>query len=93
MQARLRRLESRGVIAGYRALIDPEAVGKPLSAFIEITPLDPAQPDNAPEQLAHLVERHDAREAEDGSWRDEECFRASGEVVCGRSSPPDWGAP
>lgn len=56
VQARLRRLESRGVIAGYRALIDPEAVGKPLSAFIEITPLDPAQPDNAPEQLAHLDE-------------------------------------
>lgn len=56
VQARLRRLESRGVIAGYRALIDPEAVGKPLSAFIEITPLDPAQPDNAPELLAHLDE-------------------------------------
>ncbi len=56
VQARLRRLESRGVIAGYRALVDPEAVGKPLSAFIEITPLDPAQPDNAPELLAHLDE-------------------------------------
>ena len=56
VQARLRRLESRGVIAGYRALVDPEAVGKPLSAFIEISPLDPAQPDNAPELLAHLDE-------------------------------------
>ncbi len=55
-QARLRRLESRGVISGYRATVDPEAVGKPLSAFIEITPLDPAQPDTAPEQLAHLTE-------------------------------------
>jgi len=29
-------------------------VGTPLSAFIEITPLDPAQPDNAPEMLEHL---------------------------------------
>jgi len=54
VQARLRRLESSGVIAGYRAVVDPEAVGKPLSAFIEITPLDPAQPDNAPELLEHL---------------------------------------
>ncbi len=54
VQARLRRLETRGVITGYRASIDPEAVGKPLSAFIEITPLDPAQPDIAPEQLQHL---------------------------------------
>lgn len=54
VQARLKRLETRGVIAGYRAILDPEQVGTPLSAFIEITPLDPAQPDNAPELLEHL---------------------------------------
>src|SRR6185369_4145906 len=46
VQTRLRRLESRGVITGYRALVDAEAAGKPLAAFVEITPLDPAQPDN-----------------------------------------------
>jgi Lrp/AsnC family leucine-responsive transcriptional regulator len=56
VQARLRRLENRGVITGYRALVDAEAVGKPLAAFVEITPLDPAQPDNAPELLEHLSE-------------------------------------
>jgi len=56
VQSRLRRLEARGVITGYRAILDAEAVGKPLSAFIEITPLDPAQPDNAPELLEHLSE-------------------------------------
>lgn len=56
VQARLKRLEQNGTITGYRASIDPEAVGKPLAAFIEITPLDPAQPDNAPELLAHLDE-------------------------------------
>lgn len=56
VQARLKRLESRGVITGYRALVDPEAVGRPLSAFVEITPLDPGQPDNAPELLQHLSE-------------------------------------
>lgn len=55
MQARLRRLESSGVIVAYQAVLSPEAVGKPLSAFIEITPLDPAQPDNAPELLEHLT--------------------------------------
>jgi Lrp/AsnC family leucine-responsive transcriptional regulator len=54
VQARLRRLESSGVIAGYRAVLDPEAIGRPLSAFIEITPLDPGQPDTAPELLEHL---------------------------------------
>lgn len=56
VQSRLKRLESRGVIAGYRPILDPEALGKPLAAFIEITPLDPAQPDNAPELLEHLAE-------------------------------------
>ena len=54
VQSRLRRLETRGVISGYQAILDPEQVGTPLSAFIEITPLDPAQPDNAPELLEHL---------------------------------------
>jgi len=54
VQSRLKRLESRGVITGYRAVVDAEQLGKPLAAFIEITPLDPAQPDNAPELLEHL---------------------------------------
>ena len=56
VQSRLRRLETRGVITGYRAQLDPEAVGAPLSAFIEITPLDPGQPDNAPELLEPFPE-------------------------------------
>ena len=56
VQARVRRLESRGIITGYRVVVDPEAVGKPLAAFVEITPLDPAQPDTAPELLSHLDE-------------------------------------
>jgi Lrp/AsnC family leucine-responsive transcriptional regulator len=56
VQTRVRRLESQGVIKGYRAAVDAEAVGKPLAAFVEITPLNPAQPDNAPELLEHLSE-------------------------------------
>ncbi|HAN23689.1 MAG TPA: AsnC family transcriptional regulator, partial [Microbacterium ginsengisoli] len=50
------KLETRGVITGYRAVVDPEAVGKPLAALVEITPLDPGQPDDAPERLAHIAE-------------------------------------
>jgi Lrp/AsnC family transcriptional regulator, leucine-responsive regulatory protein len=56
VQSRLRKLETRGVITGYRAVVDPEAVGKPLAALVEITPLDPGQPDDAPERLAHIAE-------------------------------------
>ncbi len=55
VQARLRKLESSGVIVGYQAILDPEAIGKPLAAFIEITPLDPRQPDNAPELLQPIT--------------------------------------
>jgi Lrp/AsnC family transcriptional regulator, leucine-responsive regulatory protein len=54
VQARVRRLESRGVITGYAASVDHEAVGLPLAAFVSITPLDPAQPDDAPQRLADL---------------------------------------
>ena len=51
---RVRRLERRGVIKGYAALIDPAGAGLPLTAFISIKPFDPAAPDDAPERLAHL---------------------------------------
>lgn len=56
VQSRVRRLEARGVVAGYSARINPEAVGQLLSAFVAITPLDPSQPDDAPARLAHLEE-------------------------------------
>jgi Lrp/AsnC family transcriptional regulator, leucine-responsive regulatory protein len=56
VQARVRRLESDGVIRGYTALLDPESIGLPLAALIAITPLDPAQPDDAPDRLAGLTE-------------------------------------
>jgi Lrp/AsnC family leucine-responsive transcriptional regulator len=56
VQARVRRLESDGIIRGYTALLDAEAIGLPLAALIAITPLDPAQPDDAPERLAGLAE-------------------------------------
>lgn len=56
VQSRVRRLESRGVVSGYTAKIDPEAVGSMLSAFVAITPLDPSQPDDAPARLEHVPE-------------------------------------
>jgi Lrp/AsnC family leucine-responsive transcriptional regulator len=56
VQSRVRRLEADGVIRGYTALVDAEAIGLPLAALIAITPLDPAQPDDAPERLAGLPE-------------------------------------
>ena len=53
---RVRRLEQRGVIRGYAAVVDAEAVGLPLTAFISIRPIDPSAPDDAPERLRGLAE-------------------------------------
>jgi Lrp/AsnC family transcriptional regulator, leucine-responsive regulatory protein len=53
---RVRRLEARGVIRGYAAVVDPEAVGLPLTAFISIRPIDPSAPDDSPERLAGIPE-------------------------------------
>jgi len=52
---RVRRLERRGLIKRYAAVIDPADAGLPLTAFISIKPFDPAAPDDAPERLAHLA--------------------------------------
>lgn len=53
---RVRRLQKRGAIMGFTALLDPETIGLPLTAFISIKPIDPAAPDDAPERLSHLRE-------------------------------------
>ena len=52
---RVRRLEQRGLISGYAASLDAKALGLGLTAFVSITPIDVAQPDDAPARLAHLT--------------------------------------
>ena len=52
---RVRRLEQRGVITGYAAVVDSDAVGLPLTAFVSIKPIDPAAPDDAPERLEGIA--------------------------------------
>jgi Lrp/AsnC family leucine-responsive transcriptional regulator len=53
---RVRRLEQRGVIRGYAAVVDAEAAGLPLTAFISIKPIDASAPDDAPERLADIAQ-------------------------------------
>nr|WP_281361757.1 Lrp/AsnC family transcriptional regulator [Nakamurella aerolata] len=47
-------MEERGVIRGYAAVVDPEQLGLPLTAFISLTPIDPAAPDDYPQRLSAL---------------------------------------
>ena len=53
---RVRRLEQRGIIRGFSAIVDHDAIGLPLTAFISIKPIDPSAPDDAPERLAGIAE-------------------------------------
>lgn len=77
---RVRRLEQRGVIQGYAARVSHAALGLPLTAFVAIRPVDPSQPDDAPERLAHLAEV-------------EACYSVAGEdfylLLVRVTSPPD----
>ncbi len=53
---RVKRLEQRGLIRGYGATVDHDQLGRPLTAFISITPTDPTQPDDYPERLQGITE-------------------------------------
>ena len=53
---RVKRLEQRGLITGYGASIDHAAAGRPLTAFISITPFDASQPDDYPDRLSDLTD-------------------------------------
>ncbi len=49
---RVRRLEQRGVIKGYRAVLEPAQLGLQVTAFVAIKPFDPSANDDAPERLS-----------------------------------------
>lgn len=53
---RVRRLEERGVIRGYRAVVDHRSIGNSLTALISATPFDPAAPDDLPDRLRGIPE-------------------------------------
>lgn len=53
---RVKRLEERGLITGYGASIDHAQAGRPLTAFISITPFDPSAADDYPDKLAGIEE-------------------------------------
>lgn len=55
-QQRVRRLEQRGVIQGYRAVVDPAALGKVMTAFIAIRTVNPADEDGLTDALRDLPE-------------------------------------
>jgi Lrp/AsnC family leucine-responsive transcriptional regulator len=69
---RVKKLENRGVIKGYVALVDPAAVGRPITAFIRLTV-------GASRDAGY----HDAKLGVDGVCKDRseilECHHVAGE--------------
>ena len=56
LHQRVKRLESRGVIKGYKAIIAREEIGQPLTAFVSLTPIDPIVSDSIPQLLNDIAE-------------------------------------
>ena len=55
-QQRVRKLEQRGVITGYRADINSAELGLMLTAFVEVKPFFAEQPDDTPDLLSDIDE-------------------------------------
>ena len=43
-------------MCGYSAVVDHDAVGLPLTAFISVSPLDPSAPDDVPDRLRDITD-------------------------------------
>jgi len=56
LHQRVKRLEAKGLISGYRAVIDQRKAGLKLHALVSLTPIDPARPDDVPEVMAGIAE-------------------------------------
>jgi Lrp/AsnC family leucine-responsive transcriptional regulator len=56
LHQRIKRLEARGVITGYRALINQREVGLALHALVSLTPIDPSKPDDVVEKIRPITE-------------------------------------
>ncbi len=54
VHSRVKRLEKRGTIRGYRVDVAAEDLGLPLTAFVSVRPIDPSAPDDTPDRLKHL---------------------------------------
>jgi Lrp/AsnC family transcriptional regulator, leucine-responsive regulatory protein len=56
LHQKIKKLEVKGVIVGYQAKINLRSIGLKTTSFVSLTPIDPAAPDNVPEQLAPITE-------------------------------------
>jgi Lrp/AsnC family leucine-responsive transcriptional regulator len=56
LHQKIKKLETKGIIQGYRATLDLKALGLRTTSFVSLTPIDPAAPDNVAELLSPIQE-------------------------------------
>lgn len=56
LHQRIKKLEARGVINGYRAQINQREVGLAVHALVSLTPIDPSKPDDVVEKIRPIAE-------------------------------------
>src|SRR4051794_22518657 len=56
VQERVRRLERRGVITGYQATVNPEAIGQGVTALVGVSQIDSAELGELTESLSKVPE-------------------------------------
>lgn len=55
---RVRRLQERGVITGFRAVVDPAVEGRPLTAFLLLTPVGGVDMEELSDHIAEIETEH-----------------------------------
>lgn len=55
-QQRVKRLEAKGIICGYHATLNLEAIGAGITAFIFLNPIDPEEDERIPDILRTFSE-------------------------------------
>lgn len=56
LHQRIKKLEAKGVITGYKATVNQREAGLTLHALISLTPIDPARPDDISDLVAPIPE-------------------------------------
>jgi Lrp/AsnC family transcriptional regulator, leucine-responsive regulatory protein len=56
LHQKIKKLETKGLILGYRARLNLRELGLRTTSFVSLTPIDPAAPDNVAQQLAPIAE-------------------------------------
>jgi Lrp/AsnC family transcriptional regulator, leucine-responsive regulatory protein len=56
LHQRIKKLETKGFVSGYQAKLNLKLIGLTTTSFIFLTPIDPAAPDDVPNQIKSIGE-------------------------------------